>query len=492
MTNKYIDVSATYNGDGTASNQAASDGAAGAWNSAINVLKGTPGYGSINAGDVVYVRTYNSGNLSETVSSSVTMSCPGTARQPVTYIFDDGDIWPTGGVFIFTQDNTSQLTWDDNIIFWAEINWDYSTDTYTCGCKFEVVGSHQILPWHKVHDCQFRGIEFKTDDTYTWVDTVRVESYSVANFIECFFNNTTNNGAGSYGLLNSYSYAKYSTYECIFNAAGQTGGTLDGIINIGTYASRGDIYGGKLINTDVNTVLIRGDGSSSRYTYSSGSIKVFDFDIGLGQAFDISEGDYKYIMNCDYDIRFIDNNYFYSDGCGRIEWKNGINYPTLNASLPDNTSWVVKTFPTDTVSIGYPLPVININKLYQDSAANLKIIANFAVKDTSNGSGAYDDLKNTQWYMIVSYVDNTTGLNVSKITDMNGSVISSSSSSWVPEIDNRPIYGPNNYNKYKIELTTDTEVKQNTRVFVSAFCSTPSIYVDDDMFIDPDVSMEAV
>ena len=57
MANKYIIEGETYNGDGTTSSAAASAGAAGAWNH-VNIITGTAvGYGSLNAGDTVYIRS---------------------------------------------------------------------------------------------------------------------------------------------------------------------------------------------------------------------------------------------------------------------------------------------------------------------------------------------------------------------------------------------------------------------------------------------------
>ena len=68
MANKYLIEGATYCGDGTASNEAASAGAAGAWNN-INVLEGTaPAYGTLAAGDIVYIRSKTS---AESIAAAV-------------------------------------------------------------------------------------------------------------------------------------------------------------------------------------------------------------------------------------------------------------------------------------------------------------------------------------------------------------------------------------------------------------------------------------
>lgn len=47
MAEKYIDISATYNGDGSSSAQAASAGAAGAWNDILAVMTAAPTYGTL-------------------------------------------------------------------------------------------------------------------------------------------------------------------------------------------------------------------------------------------------------------------------------------------------------------------------------------------------------------------------------------------------------------------------------------------------------------
>ena len=84
MANKYIIHGATYCGDGTASNAAASAGAAGAWND-INVFEGTaPAYGTAPAaGDVVYIRSKtNAGaDITRTLTGDITI---GSANATIT------------------------------------------------------------------------------------------------------------------------------------------------------------------------------------------------------------------------------------------------------------------------------------------------------------------------------------------------------------------------------------------------------------------------
>lgn len=85
MANKYIVHGATYCGDGTSPNMATADGGVGAWNN-INIFEGTaPPYGSLAAGDTVYIRPKDaSGNdMTGTISGpSVSFSYAWTANKP--------------------------------------------------------------------------------------------------------------------------------------------------------------------------------------------------------------------------------------------------------------------------------------------------------------------------------------------------------------------------------------------------------------------------
>lgn len=69
MANKYIIHGATFNGDGTSSAEATSNGGVGAWNT-ITYFEGTaPAYGTLAAGDVVYIRSKDAGgsNITRTL-----------------------------------------------------------------------------------------------------------------------------------------------------------------------------------------------------------------------------------------------------------------------------------------------------------------------------------------------------------------------------------------------------------------------------------------
>ena len=162
MALKYIDISAANNGDGTSSAQAASAGAAGAWNSFQNVLKGNPTFGALVAGDQVYVRTYNGGNLTEYLAASVTSTIAGTVAAPVDFIFDTGVVWPTGGVFALYC-HASGLTTNYTVtlsnycnLFASNYNFVITRTSAAAGASCAPVGRRGLSRRASTYACSFR------------------------------------------------------------------------------------------------------------------------------------------------------------------------------------------------------------------------------------------------------------------------------------------------------------------------------------------------
>ena len=96
MAERYLIHGAAYCGDGTASNEAASAGAAGAWNN-INVLEGSaPAYGALAAGDTVYIRSKTSGgaDITRTLAANATLGyASATDAAWVRWVVDGGTVW---------------------------------------------------------------------------------------------------------------------------------------------------------------------------------------------------------------------------------------------------------------------------------------------------------------------------------------------------------------------------------------------------------------
>ena len=97
MANKYIIEGAAFNGDGTSPAEATSNGGVGAWNTISYFEGATPAYGSIGAGDTVYIRskTAAGANITRTWSTSVSYgSANATISAPIYWILDAGNVWP--------------------------------------------------------------------------------------------------------------------------------------------------------------------------------------------------------------------------------------------------------------------------------------------------------------------------------------------------------------------------------------------------------------
>lgn len=106
MANKYVDLSATNNGDGTTAAQAGSPGGVGAWNSLATMLTG------VSSGDVVYIRR---------VVATSTLGSSSTLVGGVTY-----QGWPKSGDSLYSGRPASGTSegWDAD-------GGDYPEWTYT-------------------------------------------------------------------------------------------------------------------------------------------------------------------------------------------------------------------------------------------------------------------------------------------------------------------------------------------------------------------------
>ena len=113
MANKYVIHGATFNGDGTTSSAAGSEGAAGAWNDISEVMTSTTpgGFGTVAKGDVIYAATNDgTSDLSHTISSNISTTTFDDPDDTVTLIFDDGTNVGSAGTFTFNRTGSANIT----------------------------------------------------------------------------------------------------------------------------------------------------------------------------------------------------------------------------------------------------------------------------------------------------------------------------------------------------------------------------------------------
>lgn len=485
MAIKYCDPSATYNGDGTASTGAASAGAVGAWNNFQDVLEGTPTYGSVAAGDEIIFRTYNGGNITVNWTKNLVMTAAGTAVSPIIFRFDDGTVWANGGSLILSS-GTSNYT----ISFPSEIQViaDYDHATLFYGWVLENNSSSNNGTFFKVKGGYFCGVELRCNNATQKAIAPNVTHAIRTVFEHCYINTSIGNSNGRVSDYFTYKSIVYVFRDCYFNMNGMstTPSNGYGIFRFQAPGGRVEVRGGGLLNTLPNQIVF--STFNSELSGNGACFFIDDFDVGNADfAYPAAAHGYGNVFV--YAIAKDYNQALYLIGSGCIDWKKAQNYPTLNALLPDGvTPWCWRCLPATNCGMTNPLVLTKLYKYFTAMAATKTLTVELCIKDTSAGSGAYDTVSKSMIWMEVCYVDNSTGEFKFQSSERTGS-LDTSAVTWVPEISGHPVYAANNYDKYKLSVTTATAVKQNTLIEVEVFFALPAIYTDDYFFVDPDVSI---
>ena len=466
MADKYIIHGAAFNGDGTASNEAASAGAAGAWND-INVLEGTaPGFGSLAAGDVVYIRSKTSAgaDITRTKGAAVTLgSTNATASMPITWVLDNGSVWSgVSGVLKYTWATNSTYTttyrqynvfvsatpyqWVDectaatpstsNLFSSQEgsvvrgILFDISSKTSSTGASFQCSGG-------LVERCRFKlgrlGSSFFTNNGHTQ-----------QKFFGCEFELVSALNGGSMFAGIAGSPAGYLLSGGRVHGIGATNGSTT-LCNAGNATTVGQI---EFIGVQYpNTMPF-----SSR-PYRASRLSAFGADGGTGGAL--------------------------SERWGHADSRNDGLYPTLNAVLPDSagTPWSWRVYP-EYANADNQIRM-SFSKNYTQAAAAKTVTLELLVGSTFSG------VNRTSLYMNVSYVNDATGETVTESTWVLGEAsLASSSAVW-----SATTYGAVNLLKRKLALTTGASIKQDTPEIVT-LCGTATATTPSQLlFVCPDVQL---
>ena len=466
MANKYIIEGATYCGDGTASNEAASAGAAGAWND-INVFEGTaPAYGTAPAaGDVVYIRSKtNAGaDITRTLTVDITIgSANATITNPVTWVLDNGAIWSgidgklryqcsggnykttvrsynaviaqTQSALEFVTSNTYGSAWTVLFLFAGVYMRGPKVDAAAWGKGYtpKIVFSGSVL----------EDLEYVTGDA---------NSGSIFEASECMYSVNT--------VVNP---------KITINGS-NTGGE---VVRPAPYLGEGDftIYGGRIDGTATNV------GFPLTYSASGGSAGAVRF-VGTKiprtmvlSATRSTMHDLE-IIGCDDD----GTGGYLERGWGWATSRTDNYPPTLSATLPDAdlTPWAWRVYPRD-ASIVAPM-AMTTTKLFADTEATKTITQEILVANTMAPT------KRTLW-MTVEYIDAATGAPKHGSTQViTGGALDSSTANWSSDT-----WGMIGLNKRKFTFTTPTSIKQNTLITVTLFGTLKSASANDIYFVDPD------
>lgn len=472
MANKFLIVGATFNGDGTTSSEAASNGGVGAWNG-LEVMEGvapsamTPvGAGAVAAGDVVYIRSKTSAgaNISRSYVTVTLGSAAGTIASTVTWILDNGVIWPgIEGTLTYTSStatNSITLRYYNRYISAAQYAWILQNlATSNSGIWLFASGSFQ------------RGIHWNWPNRTTG-SNVMMQQLTAAADEMCRF--TVSDVHASYPLsqVNACEVEHVGLEIEILDATPTVNGVL--FSHTGNHGQH-RLTGGRVFGPGATTGVRLANLAST----TSISMSILGTGFQVPKAIELSG------------TEVASNNWISMTGLdggmggavfepwGYADSRNIDNYyPYLNATNPDSTasgvSW--RVYPKWS---NYVKPAkLAISKVYASAAAVKKITLEFLLHDAWAG-GALN--KSTVW-MLVSYIDNATGLPVNVTTAVEGGgALDTSTAVW-----SAATWGAVGLSKHKLELTTPSSIKQDTAVVVGFYCSSISGSVNDIFIVCPD------
>lgn len=472
MANKYLIHGATYCGDGTTSAEAASAGAAGAWND-INVLSGTaPAYGSLAAGDTVYIRSKDSGggDLSVTIGINTSLGASAaTYASPITWILDAGTIWSgisgtltyliASGNYTISVRNYNIVSSDveDALIFRI---------TYTSYyASWFLVGAGAIVAnaWFDLNAV-----------TFTNTGPSGIQANGNQNGPAQLINPKISLGNKLYShLLSATIYSSLVVTTPRISIA--TGSSSTALFTTGGSGANVNIYGGyitgdtsgKILSAQTNTdgcIIFQGTAIPANMLYRSSNptapsadqrVDGWGVDNGVG-SFSVRNG-------------------------GVIDSRQDGYYPYLNGTYPNSSSqgWSWKITPSN-ASFSSLLDV-PLHWLYTDNPAAKTITANLQIADAFDVAGTVH--RGAVW-LDVNYIDNSTG----ETKTVSTRLIGHTNALDVPSVTwSASTYGATLLQKKSLSVTTPTSIKKDTLISAFLRWSVKAVSSTDIAFVDPEL-----
>lgn len=463
MANKYIRHGETYCGDGTTSAAATSNGGVGAWNN-LNVFEGTaPAYGVLAAGDVVYIRSLDSTGAAITRPRTTTVaigSSAATLENPIKWVIDRNSVW-TGiaGTIIYTLtlSGVGVSILSNNAVIANAYNLVFSTTTTSgsnsdllvatnCFTKdIKIDSSSNTTPSVAGPRCRFQG----GCHINLWVRQGEV-TYHV---LTCDSNTDTTLINPNIEIIGPLYFAASST--AVFATGG--GFTNKFLVYGGSVTTL--ISGLALYTNDQYAGLMEFNGLQFPSTMTLSNAALFNLKSAV-----TSNGNDGILGNAYHD-------YFYSYS-SRFDGY----YPTLNAflELSGATPWAYCIYPFRTT---FQNPAqVSTSKLWTQDAAIKTITVEF-LWPTSMAAPTSDKV-----YVSLGYIDSASGAKRQECSQaFPGEVHSISAALW-----SATSYGPTNFTKYSISITTSTSIKKDTEVIITFISSPMSASPNDIIMLCPD------
>ena len=471
MATKYLIHGATFNGDGTATNEAASAGAAGAWNH-IDIIAGTAvGFGTLAAGDTVYIRSKSgngvNANIVYTPGAAASYGlAAATLASPVTWILDNGAIW--SGI-----DGTLTLTASTSAMTQTMRNYNNFTSLTPYNFIVENTGTNLTFSQLVIGLCNTNGLKIKQIN----VTNAGFSNGFAGNHENLWF--VVNTVCTGYGVIFNTN-SKVLFINPIFEVLTAPAATQPFLTFAGSHC-RYEIRGGQMIGTGVNSGLVS---LFLLSTFSSwtGNLQAIGFQVPkvvpLAQPGVVFPGSAINMSGMDGGS----GGAFVSDWGSSDSRNITNNYPTLNATLADSantpSSWRIYPKYASKFS-SFELP---ISKLFTGTAAVKTLTTHFLA--TTGWAGVALDTGSV--WVTINYIDDSTGLPVTQTTRARvPAALTTSGLTWSPS----NAWGAVSLTAYKIEITTNTSVKKDTAITISLMGSATSGNTNDIFICDPDVQI---
>lgn len=468
MANKYLIHGATFNGDGTSSAEAASNGGVGAWNN-INIFQGTaPTYGTLAAGDVVYIRSKSAAGADISVTTGVAMnigSAAATETAPITWVIDRGVVWPgvsgtvrydgTARIAITIRDWNNIKAKNYNMVFGNTLTSATDVGALTLG-----TGWTEDVLCDQSFQTDINGpyVSYKTSTHVgLWVKSRR-------RYLGLFRNQS----------LGQQALTLYNPQIELLDAA-----EMDSVFcpDNSLLADPITVYGGRVFGPGATSGAPLVGASYNPGTFRSfGLVYPREMPICLPATMssNLKQGVYADGADGSFGSEYMDQACHFTS-------RSDNNPPTLNAFQESSNAapWSYRLYPY-AASQARPAR-LSVSKTWTQ-APEVQKIAQEILWPVTMAAPTKDVV-----YLVIQYIDATTGLPKTVSTrDMAGGTLNTSTAAW-----SATTWGVVTLAKYKLSVVTPTAVKQDTAVIVSLFVAARSATVNDVLFVDPDPTFSA-
>jgi len=470
MANKYIRHGETYNGDGTTSAAAASNGGVGAWNS-LNVFDSfaAPNYGggSLAAGDVVYIRSKDAGgaDITRTLAANVNLgNASATYESRITWIIDGGTVWSgIDGVIKYTSASASyavSLRTLNNLISEKQSRLVIENTLVSANqTKMLTLANSYVknikIDWSLGNSFNGNRLILQSNNSFSTVENLVVKAGMIY--------------IGMIGFSNSNGGIHLINPDIELTVAAATA-----VILTMSYSDKVLITGGRLYGAGATT----GTAITQAMPGSMSQLECFGFiypnTVSVVQtlpSFSSFNGVAAvYTYGADGTAAAASANQW-----GIMDTRQDDNYPTLSAFLPtsDNKAWSYKVYPCEARE-GFGATV-QLSKIHTGDPAALDLNLELLVSDSFPG------VNSSSVWISGSYINSSGVPEYFTTRDLSASALTTSTAGW-----SATTYGATSLLKRKISITTASSVKKDTMVMLRLNWEAKSVSSNDIFFVNPD------